>query len=285
MTQLKNRWLVNLALIIVVLALAGTVYFKRAHEDGENSAALTALEPAEITHIRIERGSKETIVLKKFGPDWRLTAPVTARANTFNVDQILSLAGAKSATRIPIDGAELKKFGLDKPQAHVWLNDKPIAFGAMHPFKNLHYVRYGDIVDLISSHHFAPVAYRYTNYIDTRLLEAQRAPIAIELPGFTVELKDGSWRRVPEIKDLSGDRVNGFVEGWRHAQALNVERYGGTRVQARIRIGFGENGDNSELTLGVLAHKPKFILYRQDEGLEYHFPEETGKRLLNLAPE
>lgn len=285
MTQLKNRWLVNLALTIVVLTLAGAVYFKRAHEDGVDSAALTPLDPAEITRIRIERGDTAIMVLEKTGLDWRLTAPLAARANTFNIDQLLRLTGAKSATRIPADGADLKQYGLDKPQVQLWLNATLIAFGAIHPFKDLHYVRYGETVNLIPSHHFAPVAYPYTNYIDTRLLEAQRAPIAIELPGFTVELKDGSWRRVPEIKDLSGDRVNNFVEDWRHAQALSVERYGGTPVQARIRIGFGENGQHSVLTLGILAHKPEFILYRQDEELEYHFPGETGKRLLNLAPE
>lgn len=285
MTQLKNRWLINIILIVVVLALALAVYFKRAHDSREDRPALTPLQPTEITRIRIEQPHGQATILEKAGPDWRLTAPVAARANTFNVDQLLSLAGVESETRIPGDKVDLKQFGLDKPQARIWLNDNPIDFGAMHPFKNLHYVRYGNIVHLIPSHRFAPAAYPYTHYINTRLLAAQPAPVAIKLPGFTVELKDGAWRRVPEIKDLSGDRINGFVEDWRHAQALSVERYSGTRVQARIRIGFGENGQNTELTLAVLAHKPEFILYRQDEELEYHFPEDTGKRLLNLAPE
>lgn len=285
MSQLKNRWLVNIILIAVVLVLAGTVYFKRAHEGREGRPALTPLQPTEITRIRIERPGDQAVVLEKTGPDWRLIAPVAARANTFNVDQLLSLASVESDTLIPAGKVDLKQFGLDKPQARVWLNDIPIEFGAIHPFKNLHYVRYVDIVHLIPSHRFAPVAYSYTHYIDTRLFAAQPAPVAIELPGFAVELKDGTWRRVPEIKKLSSDRINGFVEDWRHAQALIVERYSGKPAQARIRIGFGESGQKSELTLGILAHNPEFVIYRQDEGLEYHFPKDTGDRLMNLAPE
>ena len=39
------------------------------------------------------------------------------------------------------------------------------------------------------------------------------------------------------------------------------------------------------LDLGILAYKPELVLYRKDEALEYHFPQEAGERLLNLTPE
>ena len=39
---------------------------------------------------------------------------------------------------------------------------------------------------------------------------------------------------------------------------------------------------SEKLSLGILAYKPDFVLYRPDENLEYHFTEATGKRLLNL---
>jgi len=43
-------------------------------------------------------------------------------------------------------------------------------------------------------------------------------------------------------------------------------------------------GDKTEkLVLGVLAYKPDFVLYRRDENLEYHFTEDTGKRLLTIS--
>jgi hypothetical protein len=38
-----------------------------------------------------------------------------------------------------------------------------------------------------------------------------------------------------------------------------------------------------KLVLGILAYKPDFVLYRRDENLEYHFTDDTGKRLLNIS--
>lgn len=285
MTQLKNRWLVNLALIALVMVLAIAVYFKRAEENHQRGPLLTQLEPTTITRVRVERPGREAIVLDKSGHTWRLTAPVAARANQFNVEQLLDLAQVQTELSIDSDENDLKRYELDEPKARVWLGDAEIDFGTMHPFENLHYVRHNEEIYLIPSRHFAPVSYPYSNFIDTRLIEEGRKPIAIKLRDFSVVLKDGAWRRTPEIKDLSEDRINGFVEEWRHASALSVERYSGKPPVERVQLTFSEREKNEILTFGVLAHKPDFILFRMDEGLQYHFPEEIGRRLLNLAPE
>ncbi len=273
------------------------------------------LSPVDITHIRIERPGKSPIVLERIAniPEsvppatpagtnaaeggkmtnnasptsqedtWRLVAPLEARANRFNVDALLRLAKAKREAEIPFDPADLAKYGLDKPHATVWLNDTQIRFGEGHPLKDQYYVHCGSGVYLVDGRYFRPVAYPYSNYIDTRLIETGRRPVAFRFPHFSLTLKDGVWNREPEENNLTTDRVNEFVQEWERARALSVERYSGKPVRARIRVMLKDRGRQKELTLGILAREPEFILLRADERLEYHFPEGAARRLLDLS--
>ena len=110
MTQLKNRWLVNLALVALVLVLAISVYFKRTDENHQRGPLLTQLGPTAITRVRVERPGREAIVLDKSGHTWRLTAPVAARANQFNVEQLLELAQVQTEISIDSDENDLKPY-------------------------------------------------------------------------------------------------------------------------------------------------------------------------------
>ncbi|GMR03954.1 MAG: hypothetical protein BMS9Abin22_470 [Gammaproteobacteria bacterium] len=284
-TFFKSRWLLNLALIVLVTVLALFAIYKGGQENTETGPPLTTLATDHVTRIRIDRPKKPRIVLAKTGDAWRLTAPYPARANQFNVDRLLRLAKAESQARFPAVSGELARYGLDKPSARVSLDDEEIIFGAMHPIKNQHYVRYRDEVHLIHSRYFAPVAYRYSNYIDTRLLEEGRTPIGFKFPAFRLTLKDGNWHRQPGNDKLTTDSINKFVQEWRHARALSVERYSKKPALGQIKITFTKNDKTETLTLAILGYKPDFILYRKDEGLEYHFPEGIGKRLLKISEE
>ncbi len=284
-TFLKSRWLLNLALVVLVTVLALFALYKGSRENTEAGPPLMTLATDQITRIQIDRPKKPRIVLTKTDDAWRLTAPHPARASSFNVDRLLRLAKAESQARFPAVPEELARYGLDKPSARVLLNDEEIIFGAMHPIKNQHYVRYRDEVHLIPSRYFAPITYRYTNYIDTRLLEEGRTPVGFKFPDFRLTLKDGTWHRQPKNDKLTTDSINNFVQEWRHARALSVERYSKKRALGRIQITFTKNGKTETLTLAILGYKPDFILYRKDEGLEYHFPEDIGKRLLKISEE
>ena len=72
--------------------------------------------------------------------------------------------------------------------------------------------------------------------------------------------------------------------------ALTVARYTGRPVVDRVRVRFAAdegvtNQTRDQLELGILSYKPDFVLYREDENLEYRFTEDTGKRLLNIISE
>lgn len=277
---MKTRWFVNLVLLALVAGLALFAWLRPA-DPPDARPALTTIEPEAVTRIVVERTERDPVVLERGDGGWRMTAPVKARANRFAIDTLSRLAAAPVELSLP--ASELERYGLGRPVLVVRLDQSEIAFGRMHPLKDQHYVRHGDAIHLVSSRYYAQATAPYTTYIDARLLEEGRRPMAFRLPGFALAVKDGTWQRSPEKKGLSSDRINAFVEEWRHARALSVEKRTGKPARERVTITFEGEGKKTEtLTLGIVARAPELVLRRDDEGLEYHFPEETGRRLLDL---
>lgn len=278
---MKTRWLLNLALLAAVGGLALFAWL-RPVDEADARQPLTTIAPDTVTRIAIERPEHDAVVLERHGATWRMTAPITARTNDYAIASLSRLAAAPVELTIP--PGEPARYGLDRPAVVVRLDAAEIAFGAMHPLKNQHYVRYGDGIHLVSSRYYAQAAAPYTSFLDARLIEEGRKPISFKLPGFALELKDSHWQRTPEDKELSSDRINAFVEEWRHARALSVEKATDKPARERITIGLeDEGGRTTNLMIGIVARTPELVLRRADEGLEYHFPEETGRRLLQLT--
>ena len=279
---LKRRWLLNAGLLGLIAALAWIAVQRSSQEKNVPDPPLTGLSAAAVSHVRIERPEQPVITIEKTGDEWKLTAPLPARANRLNVENLLRVLSAPAETRFPAVTAELPQYGLEKPSARVWLENEEIVFGALHPLKNQIYVLHSNEVTLIPGYHLSAATYPYTNYIDSRLFETDRKLTSLKLPGFMLSLKDGVWQRQPVDRKLASDRINDFASEWQNARALSVDKYSGKESIGRIDVTSIRDGKNEKLPLGILAYKPDFILHRQDENLEYHFTEETGKRLLNL---
>jgi hypothetical protein len=275
----KSRWLLNLALALLVAGLAALVYFKPGTEPAK--APLTSLKPEAIARLTIEHGA-ERIELARTNGGWRMVAPVAARASRVAVESALRLATAPSEARLG-PATDLTAYGLKAPRARLEFDGAQIALGTLHPLRDQVYALYRGEVYLIGSRYQAPAYYPYGRFLDTRLFEDDFKPAAFRLPGFRLTLKDGSWQREPAIKDLSSDRINDFVQEWRYASALNVERSTRQPALATLEITDARGEQPVKLTLDIVAYQPELVLRRRDEGLEYHFPEETGKRLLNLG--
>jgi hypothetical protein len=280
---LKRRWLLNIGLLGLVAALAWIAVQRSGQQQDVPGPPLTGLSAASVSHGGIERPELPAIAIEKTGNGWKLTAPLPARANRLNVENLLRVLSAPVETRFPAVNAELPQYGLEKPTARVRLENEEIAFGALHPLKNQVYVLHNNEVALIPSYHLSAATYPYTNFIDSRLFEEDRKLISLRLPGFMLSLKDGVWRRKPVDKNLTSDRINDFASEWQNASALSVYKYSGKESIDHIDIDSTRDGKNEKIRLGILASKPDFVLYRPDENLEYHFTEETGKRLLNLV--
>ena len=283
---MKNRWLLNIGLTLLVGALVLLVLYKPGAKKEAEGTPLTALAADAIQRVRLVRPKQPEIVLEKNGEDWRLTAPRSARANNFRVNELLRLAATHVSTRFPVAPADLGKYGLDQPLATLFLNDAEIRFGGMHPLDNQLYVMHDGQVQLIPTSVFRAVSAPLSDFLSTSLLEDKTKLLAFKFPAFGLKQNEqGAWARTPELKGLGSDQVNRFVDEWRHARALSTAPYSGKPVKERVILTLADGDQQRVLEFGVLAYKPEFILYRKDENLEYSFPEETGTRLLRLKPE
>jgi len=283
---MKNRWLLNIGLILLVGTLVLLVLYKPGTRKEAEGTPLTALTADAIQRVRLVRPKQPEIVLEKNGEDWRLTAPRRARANSFRVNELLRLAATRVNTRFPAAPTELGKYGLDQPLATLFLNDAEIRFGSMHPLDNQLYVLHDGQVQLIPTSVFRAVSAPLPDFLSTSLIEDKAKLLAFKFPAFGLNQNEqGAWTRTPELKGLGSDQVNRFVDEWRHARALSTAPYSGKPVKERVTLTLADGSQQRVIEFGVLAYKPEFILYRKDENLEYSFPEETGTRLLRLKPE
>jgi hypothetical protein len=280
---LVRRWLLNFVLLLLIVGVGGYAWYRSRHPHEEAKPLLTNVDPKSVQTIEIERAREPLVQLERRDGEWRLRAPLAARADSFAVESLLRVLRAPIDSRITPADADLARYGLAPSALGVRFDNTEIRFGEMHPLKDETYVEVGSAVYLISNQYRAQVAAPYTNLIDGRLIEPDAKPIRFKLPDFTLTLKDGTWQREPPIASLSSDRINAFVDDWRHARALQVQKYSGKKPQAHVLMTFADAaGDKTERRFELLARTPELIVYRPDEGLEYHFPEDTAERLLHL---
>ena len=94
--------------------------FNRKPFDLRDKKAL-GFEREAVDKITIERPSAPRVDLAREGSEWKLTAPIAARADFSPVDGLISRVEQAQMTAIEHDGgeptaAQLKTFGLDRPQ-------------------------------------------------------------------------------------------------------------------------------------------------------------------------
>lgn len=274
-----------MALFAVVLGLGAWVYYKPDARDA-NTHALSTLKPQDVKRIRIERPDapapspaaqrRSVIALERQEQEWRMTAPIAARAETFQVERLLSILDARSAVRYP--AGELERFGLDKPHASLALEDQTLTYGAINTTTREQYVLTRAHVYLVPLAHTTALPRDADALLARALLSASEMPVRFELPDFSVALRDGTWIVNPAANDASADDRHAWVDAWRHASALRAVRHDGRAAAAEIKL---ELKDGKAIALGVLQREPELVLLRRDEGVQYHFVAESAKRLLS----
>jgi hypothetical protein len=286
--DMKKRWLLNLTLLAFVAALVVLVKFRPGSPGVDaGSAPLLATPAAAVQAIRIARDDEE-VRFERMGEGWRLRAPVAARADPIRVDALLRLTAAVPRARFTASPANLAEYGLERPQATVWLDQAEIRIGAAHALDDLHYVGYGNEVLLLPGATVRPALQPTPTFFSTHLLDDGRKPVAFMLPAFNIAQVDGVWTLTPANADVSNDQINQLVDEWRYARALSVNHQTPARARAHVRVRYAVTPTHTgtdTLDIAILARTPELILYRADEGLAYHFPAATGDRLLSLKPQ
>jgi hypothetical protein len=287
-------WLLLMAFAVAALGLF--VYQSKRNAPEGEAHALSTLKPAEIKRIRIEVAASSPApegAAKSAGPQdagapghaielertevgWRMTAPITARADAAQIERLLGVLDARSIARYP--AKDLGRYGLDRPLVALVLNDQRFALGAVNTVTQEQYVLAGDAVYAVPLAQRVAVPRNAESLLARALFAPGETPVRFELETFTASQEDGKWNFAPVGEEPGPDERNGWVAAWRQANATRVAPYDGRNPISTVTITLQ---DGRGLPVAVLQREPELVLLRQDERIQYHFLGDVGKRLLS----
>lgn len=272
---MKSRLWLNVFLLLLVASLAFGVFLKR-QTPTITEHRISGLNAADATDILLERLDGTAIRLKKRDGAWRLASPFAARADSYHLNRMLGILAARSQEKLP--AKELARFDLDKPRLNLTINRQRFSFGGLNHLTQQQYVFTENAVYLISARHFADAAVQPADFVAKQLFAENETPQRFSLTGQDLALVDGKWVATPPRSGMSQDPLNAWRDEWRNASALLAQPYiEGQQRQGEIQITLQ---DGKQLTLAILQQTPELVLLREDEHLQYHFPQDLGKRLL-----
>jgi uncharacterized protein DUF4340 len=289
-----RSWLSLGALFVVVLALGAWIYYKPS-ADVAATHALSALKSGDVKRIRFQRtaavdsasaaslssvqaqqpAGTTVIALDRRNDSWLMTAPLVARAEKFQVERMLSILEARSVVRYA--AADLSRYGLDTPQVTLTLEDQVFAYGAINNLTREQYVLTGNAIFLVPLAYSIGLPRNVDALLALRLFDGDEAPARFELPGFSVALREGTWTVTPATNDAGPDERHAWVDTWRNASAIRAARSVKGDSSEAVKVGLK---DGRTITLAILQREPELVLLRRDEGIEYHFFGDSGKRLI-----
>ena len=267
----KRRWL-NLALLAAVAALALFAYYK-PHKSAPQQK-LSVLKAADAKNIRVEIAATPTILLERTAAEWKLTAPLTARADSAQIQRLLEILDATSKDRFPAAG--LARYELNEPYARVTINQQAFGFGAINEMSREQYVLTQDGIYPVALHYRTLLPKSALQLVSPQLFAPDEAPVAFEFGEFKLVQQDGKWQLTPPAADSGQDDLNRWVDAWRLATAFAVQGSSGRKPLTTVRI---KLKTGSDVAVTVLQREPQFIMARSDQPFEYQFSVEAAKRL------
>ncbi len=271
---MKFRSTQNLILLVLVLGLSLFIYLK-PKQSSPSLFPISDLSSTAIQQIKIEKKGQPALELKKRGNAWFVAAPFQARGDNNKIEQILSILSARSNQQMA--ATQLDRFELDHPLLTLTLNQEVLKFGTINPLTRQQYVLSGNKVFLISTNYFATAFSQPTDFISKKLLAEDETPTSFHFAQFKLDRHDGQWIMTPPNPNMNQDQINRFADDWRMASALYSQPYDKSKPISEYALQFQ---NSKSVQFQVLQLKPEFILLRTDENIQFHFPQDTAKRLL-----
>lgn len=298
---MKNRWIINVVLLLVVAGLAAFVYFRPKSEvQGLEKFEVSNFKLAEFNRVQVDFPARSQIVFGKENNYWYLKAPYQARADQASVHRILSIIAAKTTTKITpkngqaFDAEEIAKYGIDQPSVRLHLirdenSQEEFLFGTFNPVNDEQYVAHGQAVYLL------PIT--YSEAASTQVIElADKKPLipSAKIVGFdfarleqwedtrlNLDLVNGQWKVSAEKAKPTQSELNEWLDfSWKQATAKSVEQYKPDPRQTypsfEVKL-----ADGKKVHFDKMQESPELLLARPDEGLIYHFGSDEGFTMLN----
>jgi hypothetical protein len=281
---MKKNTLINLALLLVVVALALVATYEPGIDKPAEKPLLVKLERDKVNHIQIQRDGQKTVELKRNAKGkWQLLQPTRIAASDFRIDSLLRITDTKSLGTFAADKEKLADYQLDRPKVTLTLNDTTkILFGTSTPLDHRRYVLFNNKVHLISDALYYHLIGDWPTFVRKKPLPDGASIESLKTPELALLWQDKRWHLDPKPEKYSADQVTRLLDNWKLASAIQVKVYDGRQGDP---VTLQLKGDDQPLTLLVTARKPDLVLARPDLGIEYHFPEESAGQMLTLPPQ
>ena len=290
---MKSRWLTNIILLVIVLItliLSWTIFQKEPIES--TKFELTQFKLSDFDEVKIDFPSKISTHFKIIDNHWRMLSPFKARADELYVYRILSILATSSLEKLSAD--DLSKYGLDQPNLKITFladeHNEVILFGTYNPINEDQYVLYRDNVFLVSGGFSETASFMPVELIDknpiakyeiiksfdfSRLEQWQDSHLKLNFNSNKVWSVEGK-----NISVIQAEANEWYEMTWMNIPAKSVEPY-----KIDQRVGYKSFDillkNNKKLNFYRIQESPELLLFREDEGLLYHFPSDLGFTMLN----
>jgi hypothetical protein len=264
---------INVVLLVGVITLALFAYFQPP--TAAPNYRLSMLTAADAKSIKIEASGAPPIVLERSGAEWKIDAPLAARADDFQVQRILAVLGATAEERLP--ATDLARFDLAPPALTLTIDGQTFGFGIVNALTREQYVLTRNEIYLTRPGY--GMAVPAWQLISRQLFAENETPTAFEFPNFKLAQQNGKWMLSPSPKTaLSQDDFNRWIDNWHYASALAVQPAGKRTGVTTIQVKFQ---GNHTVKLAVLQRVPQLVLTRDDQpAFEYQFTDDVSQQLL-----
>jgi hypothetical protein len=276
MKLMSKRWLINYALIILVI-LFTYIGNRFDVETGYNpQSRITSLILQDINRLSIQTAD-DNINLTRANGQWAIVSPIHWLANNITIERILGIASSETDSKLPSSEIDLSTIGLQFPKAILSLNDTRIHFGATNQIGERRYLLVHSTVFLLPDLHLPFITSGINNLIDQRLLPRSLALTSLQLgPLEITQTNTGGWQ---DSKNTSGpDQLNSLIRNWQTLPASRIRSFKKKAAPLQKIIAGLDNGNEVEFFL--MSIKPEIIFARPDLGLQYHFNKDHYYNLL-----
>jgi len=278
---MSARTLLNLALLAMAGVLAAVIALRPGLRQPAAPQTITGIDPQTVTRIELTRSSGNSLQFSRHDGHWQIDTTPVLPADDFQMQTVLALLDVNVVRQYPVAGLDLAQLGLDPPQTTAGFDQTRLELGTTDAIDGLRYVKAGNTVYLVPDRFAHLLNAGVSNFVRRRLLPDGATITGLELPGLTLTLTDGvHWQLEPEDPAAGADDIHALLNNWLHTGALYVTH--GTAAGATETVRVRLRGQDIPLEFAIVSRTPELVLARPDQGMQYHFPAETGAGLLAL---
>ncbi|PTU31433.1 DUF4340 domain-containing protein [Stenotrophobium rhamnosiphilum] len=275
-----ERLKLNIGLVVAALGLGAAVYFSQKKD--EQGPPLLPIAADALTRVSLEHPGSPTVKLERKDGHWKITEPVLADADPFEVNAFIDLAKQEVKKSLELNSVSLKDLALDVPAYTVVLNDQKIQFGGLEPILSRRYLLVGGKVALVDDPPAEALDADYSDLVSRALLPTGSEIQSIEFTDHKiVKSADGkTWALTPEDENVGSDARQKLTDSWKNARALwnaalPKDSAKGDPVTVTLKSG-------TAFKFIIIERDPQLVIARPDIGVSYTLSKQLVDEMLKV---